>query len=125
MDLYLESFDVAGMINDVASTLTPLVEKNANTLQVHLTPDLGSMNADLTKVRQSLFNLLSNASKFTQNGTISLDAALVLKDGARWLAFRVADTGIGMTRSRLTNSSSLSCRPMPRPPGSMGAPDWA
>ena len=51
MDLYLESFDVAGMINDVASTLKPLVDKNANTLQVHLAPDLGAMHADLTKVQ--------------------------------------------------------------------------
>ncbi len=101
MDLFLESFDVAGMIDDVASTLQPLVEKNANTLQVHSAPDLGTMHADLTKVRQSLFNLLSNASKFTQNGTITLDAAPVPRDGARWIAFRVADTGIGMTPEQI------------------------
>ena len=81
MDLYLESFDVAGMINDVASTLKPLVDKNANTLQVHLAPDLGAMHADLTKVRQSLFNLLSNASKFTEKGTITLDVEPVFKAG--------------------------------------------
>jgi signal transduction histidine kinase/DNA-binding response OmpR family regulator len=101
MDLFLESFDVAGMINEVASTLRPLVDKNANTLQVHLAPDLGAMHADLTKVRQSLFNLLSNASKFTENGTITLDAEPVFKDGDRWIAFRVADTGIGMTPEQL------------------------
>ena len=101
MDLYLESFDLAGMINDVASTLKPLVDKNANTLQVHLAPDLGAMHADLTKVRQSLFNLLSNASKFTEKGTITLEAEPVFKDGARWIAFRVADTGIGMTPEQL------------------------
>ena len=59
------------------------------------------MHADLTKVRQSLFNLLSNASKFTQNGTITLDAAPVFRDGARWIAFRVADTGIGMTPEQI------------------------
>ncbi len=101
MDLFLESFDVAGMITDVASTLKPLVEKNANSLQVNIAPDLGAMHADLTKVRQSLFNLLSNASKFTQNGTISLDASAELRDGARWIAFRVADTGIGMTPEQI------------------------
>jgi signal transduction histidine kinase/CheY-like chemotaxis protein len=101
MDLYLESFDVAGMINEVASTLRPLVDKNANTLQVHLAPDLGAMHADLTKVRQSLFNLLSNASKFTEKGMITLNAEPVFKDGARWIAFRVADTGIGMTPEQL------------------------
>jgi signal transduction histidine kinase/CheY-like chemotaxis protein len=101
MDLFLESFDVAGMINEVASTLKPLVDKNGNTLQVHLAPDLGVIHADLTKVRQSLFNLLSNASKFTENGTITLNAEPVVKDGARWIVFRVADTGIGMTREQL------------------------
>ena len=92
---------MAGMINDVASTLKPLVDKNANTLQVHLAPDLGAMHADLTKVRQSLFNLLSNASKFTEKGTITLDAEPVFRDGARWIAFRVADTGIGMTPEQI------------------------
>jgi signal transduction histidine kinase/DNA-binding response OmpR family regulator len=101
MDLFLESFDVAGMINEVASTLKPLVDKNGNTLQVHLAPDLGVIHADLTKVRQSLFNLLSNASKFTENGTITLNAKAVVKDGARWIVFRVADTGIGMTPEQL------------------------
>ncbi|MFZ5450901.1 MAG: response regulator [Thermodesulfobacteriota bacterium] len=101
MDLYLESFDVAGMINDVASTLKPLVEKNANTIQVHLAPELGAMHADLTKVRQSLFNLLSNASKFTQKGTITLDAAPLFRDDARWIVFCVADTGIGMTPEQI------------------------
>jgi hypothetical protein len=101
MDLFLESFDVAGMINDVASTLKPLVDKNANTLQVHLDPDLGAMHADLTKVRQSLFNLLSNASKFTEKGTITLNVEPVFKDGARWIAFRVVDTGIGMTPEQI------------------------
>ncbi len=101
MDLYLESFDVAGMINEVASTLKPLVEKNANTLEVHTAPGLGVMHADLTKVRQSLFNLLSNASKFTQNGTLTLDAAHMLRDGAGWIVFRVADTGIGMTPEQI------------------------
>jgi PAS domain S-box-containing protein len=101
MELFLESFDVAGMINDVATTLKPLVDKNANTLMVHCAPDVGAMHADLTKVRQSLFNLLSNASKFTQNGTITLDTSAVLRDGARWIAFKVADTGIGMTPAQL------------------------
>jgi PAS domain S-box-containing protein len=101
MDLYLESFEVAGMIDEVASTLKPLIEKNANTLKVQSAPDLGTMHADLTKVRQSLFNLLSNASKFTQNGTITLDASTVVRDGARWMAFRIADTGIGMNPEQI------------------------
>src|SRR5215218_10190286 len=63
MELFLESFDVATMIGEVASTIGPLVEKNANTLRVSCAPGLGVMHADLIKVRQGLFNLLSNAAK--------------------------------------------------------------
>jgi PAS domain S-box-containing protein len=101
MELFLETFDVAGMINDVASTLKPLVEKNANTLAVHCAVDIGTMHADLTKTRQSLFNLLSNACKFTQNGTITLEAEAMNRDGTTWMAFRVADSGIGMTPEQI------------------------
>ena len=62
MDLFLETFDISTMIQDVVTTVQLLAEKNANTLVVHGASDLGTMRADLTKVRQSLFNLLSNAS---------------------------------------------------------------
>ena len=72
MDLYLETFDLASMLRDVVTTVQPLVEKNANTLVVQCADDLGGMRADLTKVRQTLFNLLSNACKFTKHGTITL-----------------------------------------------------
>jgi PAS domain S-box-containing protein len=72
MELYLETFDVAQVIFEVESTIQPLMEKNHNTLQIHCPSDIGSMHADLTKLRQSLFNLLSNSAKFTENGTITL-----------------------------------------------------
>ncbi|NJR60623.1 MAG: response regulator [Cyanobacteria bacterium CRU_2_1] len=72
MDLFLETFDVPTMIQEVIYTIQPLAGKNHNTLIVHCPDELGSMYADLTKVRQNLFNLLSNASKFTENGTITL-----------------------------------------------------
>ena len=75
MDLYLETFEVDQLVQDVAAIVRPLVEKNANTLVVQSPDDLGSMRADLTKVRQALFNLLSNASKFTDHGTITLRVA--------------------------------------------------
>ena len=75
MELYLETFDVAGMLQNVVSTVQPLVETNANRLEVLAGADLGVMRADLTKVRQSLFNLLSNAAKFTEHGVITLAAA--------------------------------------------------
>jgi signal transduction histidine kinase/DNA-binding response OmpR family regulator len=101
MDLFLETFDISAMIQDVVTTIQPLVEKNANTLAVHGVSDPGTMQADLTKVRQSLFNLLSNACKFTARGTITLAVSRETLDGAAWLAFRVRDTGIGMTPEQM------------------------
>jgi signal transduction histidine kinase/DNA-binding response OmpR family regulator len=101
MDLYLESFDIVPMLCDVVTTVKPLVEKNANTLVVHHAADLGAMRADLTKVRQALFNLLSNACKFTTQGTITLEGGRDTVDGAAWLTFRVSDTGIGMTPEQM------------------------
>jgi signal transduction histidine kinase len=101
MDLYLETFDLASMLDDVATTVQPLVEKNANTLVVQRSDALGSMRADLTKVRQSLFNLLSNASKFTKQGTIALTVARGPVDGVDWITFSVRDTGIGMTPTQM------------------------
>jgi PAS domain S-box-containing protein len=74
MDLYLETFDIAALIEEVASTATPLIEKNGNTLDVSQISNIGTMQADITKVRQILLNLLSNAAKFTKNGTITLTA---------------------------------------------------
>ncbi|MDH3600224.1 MAG: response regulator [Candidatus Tectomicrobia bacterium] len=96
MDLYLETFDIQPLIQDVVSTIMPLAEKNANSLTVHIAPDLVSMRADQTKVRQSLFNLLSNACKFTEQGTIGLESSRERAEGNVWMVFRVTDTGIGM-----------------------------
>jgi signal transduction histidine kinase/DNA-binding response OmpR family regulator/HAMP domain-containing protein len=101
MELYLETFEVSRLIEDVVSTVQPLVEQNANTLVVHRADDLGTMHADLTKVRQGLFNLLSNAAKFTEGGTITLDVARETVGGADWVAFSVSDTGIGMTPEQM------------------------
>ncbi|MDP1762187.1 MAG: response regulator, partial [Deltaproteobacteria bacterium] len=101
MDLFLESFGISRVVEDVVSTIRPLVEKNANTLQVHCAADLGTMHADLTKVRQSLFNLLSNACKFTENGTITLEASRELIGGVDWIKFNVSDTGIGMAPDQM------------------------
>jgi CheY-like chemotaxis protein len=101
MDLFLETFDIATMIQEVVTTIGPLVEKNANTLAVRCATDLGPMRADLTKVRQALFNLLSNACKFTERGTITLEVVSNTADGLAWITFRIADTGIGMTAEQM------------------------
>jgi hypothetical protein len=101
-ELYLESFEVSNLIQEVVSTAQPLVEKNANVLDVQVSDDVGTMRADLTKVRQSLFNLISNAAKFTEHGRITLSATRAARNGADWLDFRVADTGIGMTPEQVS-----------------------
>jgi signal transduction histidine kinase len=98
MDLYLETFGVPDLVRDVAAIVHPLVEKNGNTLVVEHSNAIGSMQADQTKVRQALFNLLSNAAKFTDHGTISLT---VERESDNWLTFAVVDTGIGMTEEQL------------------------
>ncbi len=101
MDLFLETFTVADLVRDVVSTIQPLVSKNRNTLKVELGDHLQTMRADATKVRQALFNLLSNACKFTENGTIALR---VTRDGPSPdgdYRFEVIDSGIGMTEEQL------------------------
>jgi signal transduction histidine kinase len=101
MDLYLETFDLATMLHDVETTVQPLVEKNANTLVVQRADALGTMRADLTKVRQALFNVLSNACKFTKQGTVTLVVRRQAEDGAEWITFRISDTGIGMPAAQM------------------------
>jgi len=68
---------------------------------IECAPGLGAMTSDQTKLRQNLFNLLSNAAKFTQAGKITLAARRLVRDGADWLEFKVSDTGIGMTAEQL------------------------
>jgi signal transduction histidine kinase/CheY-like chemotaxis protein len=103
MGLHLETFEIAGMIEEMVTTLNPAIAKNANTINLHLAEGLGTMQADITKVRQVLFNLLSNASKFTDHGTISVDVDRSRDDGQDWIRFQVADTGIGITAKQKAN----------------------
>ena len=97
MELYLEKFDLGNLIEEVIATLHPLVEKNHNQLQLSCSVNLGVMYADLTKVRQILFNLLSNALKFTEGGTVILSATRERSGGSDWVYLQVSDTGIGMS----------------------------
>ncbi|MBI3416959.1 MAG: PAS domain-containing protein, partial [Verrucomicrobia bacterium] len=124
MTLHVEEFDVAKLVREVEATVQPLIAKNANKLEVSCAADLGAMRADQTKVRQVLFNLISNAAKFTEKGTITLrasresggrasaravDSPALTADEIRVRAdahppimeFRITDTGIGMTPEQL------------------------
>ncbi|HKX02301.1 MAG TPA: GAF domain-containing protein, partial [Methylomirabilota bacterium] len=101
MELYLETFDVGGLVRDIAAVIQPLAAKNTNRLELRGPDEAGTMRADQTKVRQALFNLLSNACKFTDRGTVSLAVSRETADGCEMVVFRVSDTGIGMTLEQL------------------------
>lgn len=101
MELYLETFHVRDMVQDVVVTINPLIDKNFNTLTVNVSPDVETMHADVTKVRQTLFNLLSNAAKFTKNGQIAIEVWKVFENDKSWVMLAVEDTGIGMTKEQV------------------------
>jgi len=101
MELHLESFDICSLIADVASTIEMQVAKNGNTLGVTCAPATGVMHGDLSKVRQALFNLVSNAAKFTHDGRIAVLAERLSMDDREWITFRVSDTGIGLSSEQI------------------------
>jgi len=121
MEIYWEFFEVSTLVGDVTATIQPLIEKNQNQLVLQCLNDTGMLYSDLTKVRQILFNLLSNAAKFTQQGTISLIVArcnspeeeqqllgsdstvlpLETEMALPYVVFQVQDTGIGMTPAQI------------------------
>jgi signal transduction histidine kinase/CheY-like chemotaxis protein len=94
MDIFIETIDLGTLVDEVASIVKPLAEKNGNALEVVCSADIGTFRSDQTKVKQALLNLLSNASKFTSKGTLTL--AVAREAGSR-ISFRVSDTGVGMT----------------------------
>jgi signal transduction histidine kinase len=97
MDLEIQPFDVRHTVEDLIGTIDALVRQNDNTLSVTYEGAVGAMRADVTKTRQILFNLLSNAAKFTSGGAISLHVARRTVDGVPSIEFAVTDTGIGLT----------------------------
>jgi signal transduction histidine kinase/CheY-like chemotaxis protein len=99
MELFVEDFDVRAILEDVRSTIEPLISRSGNSMEVRWAAELGTMRSDQVKIRQALLNLLSNAAKFTKNGRITFEAErLTAPDRLR---FRVSDTGIGMTPEQL------------------------
>ena len=101
IELSLEEFELAPLIDEVAKNIQPLVAKNGNTLQVDVADDLGFVHSDSTRIRQCLINLLSNASKFTEKGIITLEGERSRTEDGDWIVFRVVDTGIGMDPEQL------------------------
>ena len=103
MEMFLETFDVTQLMQDVAETVQPLLDKNTNSLSMNVAATVGTLHADQMKVRQMLLNLVSNASKFTKDGVVALsvDREVVLK-GQDVFVFRVRDTGIGMSPEQLS-----------------------
>jgi signal transduction histidine kinase/ActR/RegA family two-component response regulator len=103
LELDVGVFKVALLIDEVVTTIQPLAEKNSNMLVVRCDEEAGSIYADMTKVRQVLLNLLSNATKFTEHGNITLKISRERIDEQEWICFKVADTGIGMGPEQVNN----------------------
>ena len=101
MEIFIETFEVASFARDAVATVDALVRTKTNTLTVDVGDDLGTMHSDAVKLRQCLFNLLSNACKFTENGRIVLRVRRETSPAGDWLVFAVEDTGIGMTPEQL------------------------
>ena len=99
MTIYLEDFEIGSLVEDVESIVRPLVEKNGNAFTVSCPEDIGPMHADLVKARQVLFNLLSNAAKFTESGTVELTVRREF--GPERVTFAIRDSGIGISEEQM------------------------
>ena len=97
MEVYLEHTEVDTLMKEIQTTAEPLIAKKNNVLKIELGADVGRINTDVTKLRQMLLNLVSNAAKFTKDGTITIDVRHVQESQGEWLNFSVIDTGVGMT----------------------------
>lgn len=100
MDLYEEWFDVGAMLKGIVDTIQPLYMKNNNKIEVNCPDDIGDLYADLTKIRQALFNLLSNAGKFSPGGKVVLSVRREVENGQELINFSVKDDGIGMSQEQ-------------------------
>lgn len=101
MDIFVEKFAIQDLITEIEHTISPLIEKNNNKLIIQLGDEPGYMNSDITKIKQTLFNLLSNAGKFTSDGDITLSMQKLEMSNREYIRFDVTDSGIGMTEEQL------------------------
>ncbi len=100
MDVFIEDIDISSLLDEVKSIITPLVAKNGNKLELRLADHIGSMRTDRTKVKQCLLNVLSNASKFTQDGKLTVEVERLEADRPM-IQITISDTGIGMSEEQL------------------------
>ena len=101
LELHYEDIDIAGAIKDAVGAVQPLAAKNGNRIEIDCPAEIGSINADATRLRQIILNLLSNACKFTERGMVTLKVTRQAVGDAGWIEFSVADTGIGMTEEQI------------------------
>jgi adenylate cyclase len=101
MDIILERFPIRTLIDEVVQTVEAIASKNGNKIVISCPDDIGSMYADQIRVRQALLNLVSNASKFTSKGTVTVSAARAGKGAAERIEIAISDTGIGMSPEQL------------------------
>jgi signal transduction histidine kinase/DNA-binding response OmpR family regulator/HAMP domain-containing protein len=102
MTVFIEPVSVGTVVAEVSSIIEPLATANGNTFVVDCPADIGIIDSDITKLKQSLLNLLSNASKFTKNGSVTLSVARAAEGPHEVLTFRVTDTGIGMSSEQMS-----------------------
>ena len=101
MELNLDTFALPPLIDEVVKTIEPLAAKNGNQVAVDCDAALGVLHADQMQLRQTLLNLMSNANKFTEKGTVTIAARRKQENGRDWVTLSVADTGIGMTPEQM------------------------
>ena len=101
MEAFPEKVNLDSLVDEVAATAHPLLEKNGNKLAVERGKNLGNTFQDLTKLRQTLLNLMSNAAKFTHEGTVTLHVNRLTEEDGDWLTLAVSDTGIGIAEDKL------------------------
>lgn len=102
MDIFLEDVNIKEILTELSTTILPLIQKNHNEYKLSISDELNIMHTDVVRLRQCLLNLLSNASKFTQNGTITLDVQPLEQNGTSLVQFSVIDTGLGISQEKLS-----------------------
>lgn len=100
IELEIDAFSIEQLVSEVTATITPMMARNDNRFEVVCGDDIDTIVSDRHRLRQVLLNLLSNAAKFTEQGSVTLEINETLRDGEPWLSFAVRDTGIGMSREQ-------------------------